>query len=515
MKKIIGAVLSAIMLLSAFSLVGCGKKDNFKVNWDIDLNNKIKLNMMFQNSGTTDTDFNNQNKDILQAFKKGTEYDVTYNQLPATSADEIVNNHIINREKYHAMKLSRAQFEMNVHNGAFLELNDLLDKWGPNLKSKIKESSWSATTVDGKIYAIPETGFGYMQDFTIVCRTDMLQKAGITNNGSESGEVVLPTNIAELDSAMAKLKTKYGSDPQYNPLGYSGSTTIVKPVATALGLPARYFVDSDDKVKHYVESPKMLEYLNQMSAWVEKGYSAKSFVTTTSQNVMANLASGKISMGYLPYWYIDPLYEIMKGNGISDPESKIDWIYNLEDTNGKMSYIQDEETAYYIAIPFYMAENAGYAIDWLDKKITDDMWTRMSIGEEGVHYNVVDGEKIRTDRFGEVLDNSFYLTGNNKDVAKDCWGLREQVFRCWSVMLPAQEEKDLVKVTALNGAPPFKKFGAVRERGESFMLGNFQNIMSQNKGEAGWKSAINTWKAKTWTPDVEKEVNDWYKASRA
>jgi putative aldouronate transport system substrate-binding protein len=510
MKKTIG-FLTIILLAVTAIFSGCGKvQSTFEINWNIDLNNKIELNPLFQNSGTSDSNFNDQSKYIIKAFEEGTGYKVNYTQLPASGADQIVSNHIQNREQFNLMKLTRAQFEMNVFDGAFLPLNDLLDKWGPTIKEKVKPSAWSSVTIDENIYAIPEVGFGYMQDFALVCRTDMFQQAGITDDGTSTGNVVLPQTIDEFETALYKLNSVYGGDPQYNALGYSGSTTIVKSVATALNLPARYYEDENGEIKHYIESPEMLDYLNTMGDWVSKGYSANSFVTTTQQDVMSNLASGKISIGYLPYWYMNPLYSIMEANGIQNSEAVIDWVLNLKNDEGEYSYLSDEEVSYYIVIPFYMAENSGYAIDWIDKKMTDELWTDMSIGQEGVHYNIVDGEIVRTDKFDEVLENSFYLTGGNKDVSRLCWLTREQVFNCWPVLISAEDEEKYVKTTALNGASPFKNFCKLRERGESFMLGNFQNIISQNKGQAGWQSAINVWKAKTWTTVVSNEVNEWY-----
>jgi putative aldouronate transport system substrate-binding protein len=67
-----------------------------------------------------------------------------------------------------------------VSNGAFLELNDLIDKYAPNLKNKISKEVWNSPTLskDGKIYAIPNlTEVTHSQ--AVYVRKDWLDKLGL------------------------------------------------------------------------------------------------------------------------------------------------------------------------------------------------------------------------------------------------------------------------------------------------------------------------------------------------
>jgi putative aldouronate transport system substrate-binding protein len=67
-----------------------------------------------------------------------------------------------------------------VNNGAFYELNDLIEKYGPNLKKKIPQSTWDSPMVskDGKIYAIPSEN--YLQNSQVVyVRKDWLEKLNL------------------------------------------------------------------------------------------------------------------------------------------------------------------------------------------------------------------------------------------------------------------------------------------------------------------------------------------------
>lgn len=66
-----------------------------------------------------------------------------------------------------------------VEAGVFLPLDDLIDKYGPNLKAKIPEEAWEQQRFeDGKIYGIPEFLSNPSRRATIV-RADVLEKLGI------------------------------------------------------------------------------------------------------------------------------------------------------------------------------------------------------------------------------------------------------------------------------------------------------------------------------------------------
>ncbi|OPH51877.1 ABC transporter substrate-binding protein [Paenibacillus ferrarius] len=67
-----------------------------------------------------------------------------------------------------------------VNNGAFYELNDLIEKYGPNLKKNISQTTWDSPMVsnNGKIYAIPLEN--YIRNTQVVyVRNDWLQKLNL------------------------------------------------------------------------------------------------------------------------------------------------------------------------------------------------------------------------------------------------------------------------------------------------------------------------------------------------
>ncbi|MFD2328102.1 extracellular solute-binding protein [Cohnella sp. GCM10020058] len=67
------------------------------------------------------------------------------------------------------------------NNNQLLELNDYIDKYGPNLKKVIPQAAWDAVTIDGKIMGIPEPAGGNVTENSIIyVRKDWMDKVGIT-----------------------------------------------------------------------------------------------------------------------------------------------------------------------------------------------------------------------------------------------------------------------------------------------------------------------------------------------
>ena len=69
-----------------------------------------------------------------------------------------------------------------LQNGMLLPLNDLLDRYGQNLKKFIPKESWDAVTVNGKIYGIPQTAYGNAPSGRVIyVRKDWMERVGIEN----------------------------------------------------------------------------------------------------------------------------------------------------------------------------------------------------------------------------------------------------------------------------------------------------------------------------------------------
>ncbi|WP_181593078.1 extracellular solute-binding protein [Paenibacillus sp. YN15] len=67
-----------------------------------------------------------------------------------------------------------------IQNNLAMELNELLDKYGPNLKKNIPKSAWDAVTINGRIMGIPTpAGFNAPAERILYVRKDWMNKLGL------------------------------------------------------------------------------------------------------------------------------------------------------------------------------------------------------------------------------------------------------------------------------------------------------------------------------------------------
>ena len=137
--KIASLTMTAVAAFASFAACGNGGDDQTNINMNIDLNNKIELNVLMPNSGYTidavNADYN------AKVVEEVTGYKVKYSQLPASDASSSLNTQLIDREHYNAMKLTTSQFADLIANDALLPLADAIDNFGPVLKDVISEES--------------------------------------------------------------------------------------------------------------------------------------------------------------------------------------------------------------------------------------------------------------------------------------------------------------------------------------------------------------------------------------
>ncbi len=108
-----------------------------------------------------------------------------------------------------AIIVKQSQAAVYQAQGAFMDLTDLINEYGPNIKAYIEanpEYAAMMTTSDGAIYGIPAQNPLYTN--LTFYRTDMLEEAGIT---------ALPTTIDEFTDMLRTLKKYYESETGYYP----------------------------------------------------------------------------------------------------------------------------------------------------------------------------------------------------------------------------------------------------------------------------------------------------------
>ena len=414
MNKKLAVVVAGVMLASCMTaFVGCGTEYTSNINWDVDLSNPIELRGLFPETGMGAFG----RDDSAKIIEEKTGYKMNYQEMGA-NADNDVQKFLSTVEPFHIMKLTEAQYHPYLEDGTFLDLTEILENTpqGRTLYQLIDlmEYGWDSvkyTDSEGKqhIYAIPDFGFVCMTDSALLWNLDHLNQIGFKNKYG----VDIPETLSQVTWALETLQAKFNPDGKgsYHALGIPGSNSCeVTPLKGAFDMPFRFYVDENGKIQQYVFSENTTKYVQYMNKLRRGNILSEAWQNETQAGANQKFASELNSCTFISYWNVTPLinavvsqgniaasmgipatnnnYEYMRDNAVK-------WGLRIKGDGTDGSRVQEEAllegdpggVSYYTVIPFYMAEDALYVIDYLTKKI--EAFADFYAGTEGTHWNKV------------------------------------------------------------------------------------------------------------------------------
>lgn len=540
MKKIIACLM---LILTIFTLTSCDayyewaeqfnklNGGNYAIPEQITDKDKMPLKVLYPNSSMGDAFNNSWTKGY---FERITGYEVTYDQTLGDAASTITNI-LAAGEPYHMLKLEAGNYLGMVSDGTFTNLKPALEKYGQNLLKVIPQEAWDAvTTEDGKILAIPETGFSGMLGNALVWNMDHLKKVGITK---------VPETITEVNEAFYKLKETSWEGKTSKHFAFSTTTAqaYIPTLAAAWDIPQNFFVDENNEVKHIIYHPNYKKYTGWLNKLVRDGVMPDSWEGYTHSNLISEFAKGNLSCAYLSYYHINSLAKKYNSTQKLKDEEKaraiLDWSVFVRGDGGlgtpvqeKAKYVSYQTIGYYCTVPIHMSQYTPYVVDWMDKRITEEAFEGYRLGDEGVHYNVVDssnpnaikvnlssGEKYieLTEKYNaDILPTSMYQTGVNPKVGTELWKLSEISYRAWEVLIENETPEALGN--ALGMTPYIPGWSELDIAARSSIITYEQamiNSATDADFEAEYNAMVDNWVKSFWTKSVNDNVQSWYKST--
>lgn len=509
--KILSLLLCVAMVASFFVACG-GNSSEYEINYDIDLNNKPTLNVLMPNSGKNINEVNNSSDAAL--IEQLTGYKVNYTQLPAVDSSTTLNNELMDKRDYQVMKLTKDQFADLVKDDMLTDITDALKVFAPDLLDSISQESWDVVTVDGRIYGIPERASSDNIENMIVFNQDLLNECNLD----------MPTTLDEFENVLKVLTEKIGRPA----LTFNKDKTLIYTISAAFGIYAdwqEYEVDGETKVLHYSEAPNYKEYVQYMNELYTKGYIDREVASNTDSDCITKFVTNKAAAFAGTVWNVSAIVASMQANGVITSTEAAGTLENwLCYVRGLKMNASDPEKIYrssgytYItAIPFYQAENAGYALDWMNSKIkdTDDAhnFRDIVLGEENVHwtYSSSEGYLPIASNFSEKDDSSYYLTGSNEKVYTQYWLARvrkqAELFRAWSILMDNADEVGVYNVSDFT--PPIEEYNKYRSAMEMEAQNNFYSMMANGLDRFDeYQNTVSTVKG---GEKATAAINEWYK----
>ena len=524
MKKILSVLLLIAMLLTGtVALTACGNKNSGgdEINMDIDLSQKIDLKVLIPYSGKSIEEVNsNTNAKLIEEL---TGYKVTYTQLPASDASGTLNTEFMSETPYNLIKLTKDQFSDLVKDDLLVDITDALEKFAPDILANISEESWEVVTVDGRIYGIPERASSDNIENPIVLNYDLMMQLNLD----------VPETLEEFEAVLKAMTEELGAPA----LTFDKYTPLIHTVSAAFGIHSfwqEYEIDGKKEVRFYMNAPRYEEYMAYMNSLYNKGYIDVEVSTNDASNAVNRFVNGfkggsgaKAGAYACSLWTVSSIVTSLQSNGVISKEEaagelddQLCYLRALkENADAPEKVYRSSGYSYVTAIPFYMAENAGYALDWMNSKIKDtegeDNFRQIVLGEEGTHWQKTSegGYMPINPAFAEKDDAHIFLNGTNENKYTEYWLARvrkqPELFRAWSELM---EDADEVGVYNLaDFTPPLGDYNVYRSSVEEYAQTQFYIMLKEGTGNLS--TILNQLNNAKGCAKATEDINNWYKDS--
>ncbi len=324
-----------------------------------------------------------------------------------------------------------------MDNKYIIALNDVIDKYAPNLKSLIESDGdleKMLKTDNGSFYAFP-----FLRGDDELCtysgpivRKDWLDKIGMN----------IPETVDEWETMLRKFKTELNVE---TPLTCTSAAFKDGFISGAFDAPYCFYIDDNGKAKYGPIEPGFKDFLVTMNKWFNEGLLDKNVATVTDTGALILNERAGATFGFV-------------GGGIGT------FLENMQKTNPKFDVagapypvlkkgdkpmIGQKENRYGSAPSSAITtncKNVELAARFLDYGFSEKGSMLYNFGIEGESYDVVDGkpvftEKITNDPEGRTIDSmiSLYsLVGSS--------GIFSQRLDAVNLTRPFEQQKKAVEV---------------------------------------------------------------------
>jgi putative aldouronate transport system substrate-binding protein len=173
-----------------------------------------------------------------------------------------------------------------LDDGIVIPLNDVIDKYAPNLKAYLKahpDIDKMVKTDDGRYYTFPFIRGHERLLFSsgLIIRKDWLDDLGLP----------LPATLDEIHTTLAAFKDKKGAAAPYTVEGGGTGGFLY-----AFGQEGGFYIHNDGKIRHGVIEPGYKTYIQTMAQWYKEGLLDPDLFTQNFETASAKMTSGASGM---------------------------------------------------------------------------------------------------------------------------------------------------------------------------------------------------------------------------
>ena len=257
-KKLLALILGGVMTTSVM-LTGCGSSDKKAEGGAA---SEEPVNLVWYVIGQPQTDGELVEEEVNKYIKDKINATVDIKHIDFGDYSQKMNVIANSGEEYDLAFTCSWAFPYldNARKGAFLELNDLIDSHGKDLKNVIDERLWKGAEVDGNIYAVPnqkEIAGAPMWVFD----KELVEKYDIPYEDIHT--------VDDLEPWLAVIKEK---EPDFVPFYTQGDGIPLEgleDITSGLGI---FYDDESLTVKNMYETEELKHLFTKLREFYEKGY---------------------------------------------------------------------------------------------------------------------------------------------------------------------------------------------------------------------------------------------------
>ncbi|RIX51190.1 extracellular solute-binding protein [Paenibacillus nanensis] len=344
---------------------------------------------------------------FFQEWQKVTGVDLEFTAPPSGQVKEAMNMLLASGDlpdliEYNFIGDFPGGPEKAISDGYIIELNDLIDKYAPNLKKFLAENpdiDKMVKTDSGSYYVFPFIRYDeYLRVFQgPIVRKDWLDELGLP----------VPETIDEWTTMLRAFKEKKGAAA---PLSFNSKPRFFNDSGNgafsgAFGV-NRGFYQEDGVIKFGPAEPGFKDYLKLMRDWYAEGLIDKNAATADTKALDSNMASGATGAtignagGGIGKW--QPLVEANDPDAVLVAAPYPVLKKGDKPKFGQMNQAYASEGTVAITTA---ASDPELAVRMLDYGYSEEGRLFFNFGTEGVSYNMVDGYPTYTDLLMKNPDN--------------------------------------------------------------------------------------------------------------
>ncbi|MBP1965343.1 ABC transporter substrate-binding protein [Paenibacillus aceris] len=408
--KLIVAILFAVASL----LPGCEAKepangkpaDQGQATGRPSLNDLPQVELVYYFPSLPQRDLKEVNDELNRIIGPEIHATVKLNMIDLGNYDQKMNFMIASGESFDLAFTSTwvNNYYQNVAKGAYVAIDDLLEKYGPKTKAGVPDYIWNAAKVNGKLYGVINyqvmaTSYGFD------VQKELADKYHFDWKNAKTFE--------DLDPYLDAVKK---GEPNKIPLEYSTTSDLFVGAAPLYGfdiigdqkMPGWVRLnDKDFKVVNQYETPEFKKLIAQSRKWYEKGYFRKDAATT--KEIAVDRKAARYAMAMPAYQTNDSTEDSFSDKGLK-AITGVEW-YRKRFTK---PIITTDRAAATITAISRTSKNPDRAMMFLELMNSDPQVANLlNFGIEGKHYKKISDTRIERIKDSGYDPNFPWVFGNN------------------------------------------------------------------------------------------------------